>query len=747
MCSWVLRHGGQCALSQSDPPDAPPRLRTSAAARRGTLLLSAPAALTLTSHAAASGELAYVVARHPELDAPPFILALALLLLDHRAALSPPHPLLAALPTEAQLRAMPLLMRPAELRRLRGTDAHALAAELSEELLGSYEQHVAPLAAAAGSPFGGAVPPLARWRWSLAVTWRCALPFGSQLVLAPLLCGAAHAARAPRLRVEWNEARRELRVSAARSLRANASVTVDFGRRSSAELLVARGEQRAAESVRFHLRGGGEEDAWRATRAALLAARGGGGLGEPMHLYAGRLEERTLEGVAIHVATPAQLEALARLPEGAAWRLDAVEGLEEAVLVNLAHVCHTRLWAALRLRVEEQTILESTLQLVEWRQLQAGTPPPAASAWRRAQPPAAPTPAATTTTTASTSAATPPPPACPPNAVCADAPTAALFRSWSAPQLCAWACRLSEAAPPAASCASWTLTPPQLLHAAERGARATCAALSSAGLPQGAAPCARAVWPSVRRLWADGVAAAAPPLRWAQNETSVQVAVHLRALSLLAPPELRGASLRFACRGAARGEPPRNYSVALELFRAPLPLDEARVQLSATQLRVVMSKGAETRREHSCGREGEALLSAEEEEAAHVGNVECGEGEEDLRLPWPRLVLHRSVDKALRRLGKLLPDWEELGRSAQRADEEEAETERVRQNIFWLEDKWARQGRGKLEDVISASPALTSEQLEAMRRMAQSAERQQQQPAQSPQTDASSPSLLEKNEL
>ena len=50
--------------------------------------------------------------------------------------------------------------------------------------------------------------------------------------------------------------------------------------------------------------------------------------------------------MAVHVANRRQLDRLIeeeRARPDAAWRLEAIDGLEEAVLANLAHVCQARL--------------------------------------------------------------------------------------------------------------------------------------------------------------------------------------------------------------------------------------------------------------------------------------------------------------------------------------------------------------------------------------------------------------------
>ena len=44
-------------------------------------------------------------------------------------------------------------------------------------------------ARAKGSPFGGAVPPIERWRWSLAMVWRCAVAHGEAKVIAAEVYG------------------------------------------------------------------------------------------------------------------------------------------------------------------------------------------------------------------------------------------------------------------------------------------------------------------------------------------------------------------------------------------------------------------------------------------------------------------------------------------------------------------------------------------------------------------------------
>ena len=62
----------------------------------------------------------------------------------------------------------------------------------------------------------------------------------------------------------------------------------------------------------------------------------------------------------------------------------------------------------------------------------------------------------------------------------------------------------------------------------------------------------------------------------------------------------------------------------------------------------------------------------------------------------------------------VMPDVSAAMAEAEAEEREVAEAERMRKNVVWLEEKWARQGRGTLADVIGGAPALDDEQLRRM---------------------------------
>ena len=273
---WIVEHGG--AVDGLVMRGA--ALVTTAAVKKGRQLASLPRSVLLSSEDALLPEtgLGFVAERFPDLVVPPFMLALLLLLHDARGADSRLAPLLRSLPAADELQHLPIFMSSKRQATLKGTDAAALLDELQQELQQTYRDYVRPIARAKGSPFGGAVPSLERWRWSLAMVWRCAVPHGEAKVIAPLLCATAHgpaggdawaeyvdhepgraaawAAEAESMRARWSKAGDGLKLVATRGLEAGEAVRLDFGARSNGELLVARGEaleRNARDNVRFHI--------------------------------------------------------------------------------------------------------------------------------------------------------------------------------------------------------------------------------------------------------------------------------------------------------------------------------------------------------------------------------------------------------------------------------------------------------------------------------------------------------------
>ena len=176
-----------------------------------------------------------------------------------------------------------------------------------------------------------------------------------------------------------------------------------------------------------------------------------------------------------------------------------------------------------------------------------------------------------------------------------------------------------------------------------------------------------------------------PPLRWAQTADAIHVTVALRDLALGAPPVLRGAELVLDCRGGlAGGGATQRFSTTLHLFAPPLALDEGDVSVGGSELRLTLRKRPPP------AAEGAAAAA------------------------WPRLLHDAALDLALRRLRRLEPDWRLVDEAYEAEEREVAEAERMRKNVVWLEEKWARQGRGTLADVIGGAPALDDEQLRRM---------------------------------
>jgi len=285
-----------------------------------------------------------------------------------------------------------------------------------------------------------------------------------------------------------------------------------------------------------------------------------------------------------------------------------------------------------------------------------------------------------------------------------------------------------------------------VLTLAERGPRAACTALRRAlVLTVCAGPAWRRVWPQVRGVWEAHTAAEVPPLRWWQEADAVHLTLSLKGLALIAPPAIEtwggadggggggrgGGLLTLRCRGAPPRGAAREYAVRLPLFGAarlgPPSEAEGHGVVRGSQLHLVLKKAAAAAHTQT-GRAGAEAAASAEEERADVEEVEVEEAEEveevgegawgaeeeahgGARGGWPRLLRDASLEQALRTRGLLGADWAAVGQALEREEEAVAETERVAQNVHWLEDKWARQGRGTLAEQIAGAPMLTAEEL------------------------------------
>jgi hypothetical protein len=81
---------------------------------------------------------------------------------------------------------------------------------------------------------------------------------------------------------------------------------------------------------------------------------------------------------------------------------------------------------------------------------------------------------------------------------------------------------------------------------------------------------------------------------------------------------------------------------------------------------------------------------------------------------WPRLLQDAAAETFLRRRGLLRVDLDAATAALEREEADTAESERVRLNLAWLEDKWARQGRAHttLADMMGNAEPLPAEAME-----------------------------------
>jgi hypothetical protein len=91
-----------------------------------------------------------------------------------------------------------------------------------------------------------------------------------------------------------------------------------------------------------------------------------------------------------------------------------------------------------------------------------------------------------------------------------------------------------------------------------------------------------------------------------------------------------------------------------------------------------------------------------------------GAGQSSVAVGWPRLLADAAAEAFLRRRGLLRVDLDAVAAALEQEEADVAESERVRLNLAWLEDKWARQGRAhtNLADMMSNAEPLSPEAME-----------------------------------
>lgn len=227
------------------------------------------------------------------------------------------------------------------------------------------------------------------------------------------------------------------------------------------------------------------------------------------------------------------------------------------------------------------------------------------------------------------------------------------------------------------------------------------------------------------------LARSVPPMLWSQTDTEISLSVRLPSLELLSPPSVDGVTLRLRMRGLDRGiaspsgtpgggrglsagrtgaaaaasgaatalpggqvAASRDFKASLQLWAQTEPLRPADVVHRGSLLQIRLRK-------------------AEPSVAAGGGAGQAGAAG---GVAWPRLLGDAAAEALLRRRGLLRVDLDAVAAAIEREEADTAESERVRLNLAWLEDKWARQGRAhtNLADMIGNAEPLTSEAVEEM---------------------------------
>jgi hypothetical protein len=551
-----------------------------------------------------------------------------------------------------------------------------------------------------------------------------------------------------------------LSVRALRPLARGDFVTLDFGDRSNAELLVARGEalsHNPLDTCRFHMEPSSvPDDEHRPVREALLG-RLGMELGREMHLHpGGQLDPITLEAMAILAASPTQLRSLART--------EPLSPLPPAVelraLANLAQVCSVRLGRyPASLEEDEEAVLRVERRVR--KEVASGTG--ATEGQRR--PPKEPglgveeragggdsgggsgerweeerAPAVDASGGWSGSGAW---------RVAGLAATGRALRlrvaeqrileeNLEAIQKRIDALRREEREGRRGAAQGKGATKGGNKGGREGGdkgsgqngarrrgserrshqgegtlaeARGSAGGADSAGTPSvGGIP-----EPSASSLDLLHLARTVPPMLWSQTDSEINLSIRLPSLELLSPLSADGRALRLHVRGfdrgtaaptrplggarsageetsataalpAGRGAPSREFNASLQLWGEAEPLRPTDVVYRGSLLQVRLRKA---------------------EGAAGGGAGQGG-------VAWPRLLQDAAAETFLRRRGLLRVDLDAATAALEREEADTAESERVRLNLAWLEDKWARQGRAHttLADMMGNAEPLPAEAME-----------------------------------
>lgn len=171
----------------------------------------------------------------------------------------------------------------------------------------------------------------------------------------------------------------------------------------------------------------------------------------------------------------------------------------------------------------------------------------------------------------------------------------------------------------------------------------------------------------------------------------------------------------------------RCYSARLRLWQPPLPLRQEDMRISPSSFKLELRKkpprprreapmpeDSSTGGEHSEASEfgpetpaaeaaAEAAADAADHSASEFASEFAADDAEDTAsggaagprgepaAEWPRLVHSRALERVLKRRGLLSFDIEAIETAIKSEERDLEESERMRTNMRWLEDKWARQ--------------------------------------------------------
>ena len=529
-----------------------------------------------------------------------------------------------------------------------------------------------------------------------------------------------------------------LSLEAVRGIALGEELTLDFGARNNAELLVARGEilaQNELDSVRFYMEPSSiKDDGYLSTRVALLGSHLGLDLGDELLLHPkGVFDPITIEALAILAATPSQLQELAH--QGPFEPLAPM--LELRALENLRHVCSVRLGrfeASLeddehRLEIEIKLLRKDAVERGSGREdirIAAVTRSDGISHQDQRE-----------VANGSASASQVHGPAITGGSVHGSKGHGRRMAVVNALKLRILEQQILEDNLEASEGRVKELRkrvlnkPKQKPKARRKDEGRWDRATGFQGTRQLGSTSLEDVTSSAMATEESAVLGlsprlggeprfdpySVPPMRWSQNDTHVVLTISLPRLSILDTPSLDGRILRLHVSGHERVAPVKAASTP---SMQPLLRDETahsigkgaggRVHLKEFNASLVLWEQPQSLRASDISHRGSQLkvLLTKPDPLLVTSRASNEPWGSDEGSGWPRLLESAVQDGLLRRHGVLLPDLETITAILDQEEADNAESERVRHNLAWLEDKWARENKEhtNLAELIENAPRL-----------------------------------------